>query len=163
MDMAMEFAETAAPAAADDSSPRAEPGREVFASRGGKMLVLYIALGGALGAVARYGVGSWVHSWAGSAFPWGTFAINAAGSFLIGFTLRYLEGISAAPELRALITVGILGAFTTFSTFSYETFALLQNGAWGRAGAYAVGSLVVGLVAVGSGLALGARVLQPVG
>lgn len=130
---------------------------------GGQMLVLYIALGGALGAVARYGVGSWIHAWAGSAFPWGTFAINAAGSFLIGFSLRYLEGLSAAPELRALLTVGFLGAFTTFSTFSYETFSLVQDGAWARAGLYALGSLLVGLVAVGSGLALGARVLQPVG
>jgi CrcB protein len=125
------------------------------------VLLLYIALGGALGAAARYELGSWIHSWAGSAFPWGTFAINAIGSFLIGLTLHYLEGIAATPELRALLTVGILGAFTTFSTFTYETIVLIQDGAWPRAALYALGSLVVGLLAVGGGLYLGARVLQP--
>jgi CrcB protein len=125
------------------------------------VLVLYIALGGALGAVARYGLGGWIHAWAGHGFPWGTFAINAIGSFLIGLSLRYLEGIAAAPELRALMTVGILGAFTTFSTFTYETIMLLQEGAWARAALYALGSLLIGLLAVASGLYLGARVLQP--
>jgi CrcB protein len=125
------------------------------------VLGLYIALGGALGAVARYGLGRWIHSWAGDGFPWGTFAINAIGSFLIGLSLRYLEGIAAAPELRALMTVGLLGAFTTFSTFTYDTIVLLQEGAWTRAALYALGSLAIGLLAVGSGLYLGARVLQP--
>lgn len=124
------------------------------------MLVLYIALGGALGAVARYALGSWIHSWAGAGFPWGTFVINIVGSFLIGLSLRYLDAITAAPEMRALMTVGVLGAFTTFSTFTYETIMLLQEGAWHRAVFYAAGSLAIGLLAVGSGLYLGARVLQ---
>lgn len=123
------------------------------------LVLLYIALGGALGAVARYGLGSWIQSWAGHGFPWGTFVINAIGSFLIGLSLRYLEGIAAAPELRALMSVGILGAFTTFSTFTYETIMLLQEGAWPRAAAYALGSLLLGLAAVTSGLSLGAQLL----
>lgn len=127
------------------------------------MLVLYIALGGALGAVARYALGSWIHSWAGAGFPWGTFAINAIGSLLIGLSLRYLDAIVATPELRALVTVGILGAFTTFSTFTYEAIVLLQEGAWARAAAYTLGSLAIGLLATGSGLYISARVLQPAG
>ncbi len=125
------------------------------------MLVLYIALGGALGAAVRYGLGNWIHSWAGTAFPWGTFAINALGSLLLGLTLRYLEGAAATPELRSLLTVGILGAFTTFSTFTYETIVLIQDGAWARAVFYALGSLVVGVLAIGGGLYLGTRVLHP--
>jgi CrcB protein len=124
------------------------------------VLVLYIALGGALGAVARYALGSWIHSWAGAGFPWGTFAINTIGSFLIGLSLRYFEAITAAPELRALMAVGILGAFTTFSTFTYDTIVLLQEGAWTRAALYALGSLAIGLLAASSGLYIGARVLQ---
>lgn len=125
------------------------------------MLILYIAFGGALGATARYGLGAWIHSWAGTTFPWGTFAVNAVGSFLLGFTLRHLEGSAATPELRALLTVGILGAFTTFSTFTYETVTLIQGDEWARAALYSVGSLLLGLLAISSGLYLAARVLQP--
>lgn len=125
------------------------------------MLVLYIALGGAFGAVARYTLSSWIHSWAGSDFPWGTFTINAIGSLLIGLSLHYLDATDATPELRALVTVGILGAFTTFSTFTYEAIVLLQEGAWARAAAYTLGSLAIGLLAAGSGLYIGARLLQP--
>jgi CrcB protein len=163
----MEFAETAALTAADDSSPRARPGGRFLhrldllaAQAGDQVIMLYIALGGALGAAARYALGTWIHTWAGHGFPWGTFAINALGSFALGLSVRYLEGIVAAPELRALMTVGILGAFTTFSTFTYETIVLLQEGAWPRAAAYALGSLAIGLLAIASGLYLGARVLQ---
>lgn len=127
------------------------------------MVVLYVALGGALGAAARYGLGGWIHSWAGAEFPWGTFVINALGSLLIGFLLRFLEGAAVTPELRALVTVGGLGGFTTFSTFSYETAMLLHNGEWGRAALYALGSLVLGLLAVFCGFYLAALALQPRG
>jgi CrcB protein len=125
------------------------------------MLILYIALGGALGATARYSLGLWIHSWTGSTFPWGTFVVNAIGSFLLGFILRYLEGAGAAPELRAMLTIGILGAFTTFSTFTYETVTLIQAGDWTRATLYSVGSLLLGLLAISGGLFLAARVLEP--
>lgn len=116
------------------------------------MILLYIAAGGAAGALARYGLGAWVHTWAGAAFPWGTLVVNGLGSFLLGFALRVMESTTASPELRALITVGLLGAFTTFSTYSYEAVALLRDGEWGRASAYALGSVALGLAAVGAGL-----------
>lgn len=123
-------------------------------------MIGWVALGGALGAAARYGLTGWVHAWAGSAFPWGTLSVNAGGSFLLGLTVRYLEFVVAAPELRAAITVGFLGAFTTFSTYSYETVALLQERAWGRAAAYAFGSLGVGVLFVVAGLAAGRLLVQ---
>lgn len=124
------------------------------------VLLLYIAAGGAAGALARYGLGGWVHGWMGDRFPWGTFVVNGTGSLLIGFALRYLEGVPASPELRALVTVGLLGAFTTFSTYTYETVALLRDRAWLRAALYSLGSLGFGLAAVGAGLALGSFVLR---
>ena len=66
--------------------------------------------------------------------PWGTFAVTAIGSVLIGLTLRVLEGMSSTAELRALLTIGLLGAFTTFSTYTYETVVLIREGSWVRAG-----------------------------
>ncbi|MGH7476801.1 MAG: fluoride efflux transporter CrcB [Longimicrobiales bacterium] len=124
------------------------------------MLLLYIALGGAAGAVARYGLGGWVHDRAGPHFPWGTFVINVLGSLLIGFAVRYLEAVRFTPEARALVTIGLLGSFTTFSTFSYETVALLEDGEWARAALYAVGSLLLGLAAVYAGLVAATLVLH---
>jgi len=119
-----------------------------------------VAVGGALGAMARYGVGGWVHGWTSSTFPWGTVVVNAAGSFLLGFSMRYLELVVAPPELRAGLTVGFLGAFTTFSTYSYETVALVQEGAWGRAAGYALGSLGAGLLFVSVGIVVGRLAAQ---
>ena len=124
------------------------------------MTLLYIALGGAAGTVARYAVGGWVHERVGFGFPWGTLVVNVLGSLLIGFALRYLEATRFTPDVRALITVGILGAFTTFSTYSYETVALLEDGEWWRAGSYAVGSLLLGLAAVYAGLTMAGHVLH---
>ena len=117
------------------------------------MILLAIALGGAAGAVARYGLGSWIQGRAGSGFPIGTLAVNVLGSFLLGFFLHYVEGIRSTPEVRALVSVGILGAFTTFSTFSYEVVALLESGAWPRAIGYVLGSLLLGVAAVVFGAA----------
>lgn len=116
-------------------------------------MILSVALGGALGAVARYGLSGWVHEAAGTVLPWGTLFVNITGSFLLGFAARYLEFAVVAPELRGALTVGFLGAFTTFSTYSFETVALLQDGAWGRAAAYGVGSLLLGLLFVLAGFA----------
>ena len=123
------------------------------------MILLALAAGGVLGTLARYGLAGWVHAWAGTGFPWGTFAVNVVGSFLLGFALRGSELSSLSPETRALLTTGFCGAFTTFSTLSWETVALLQGGAWGRAGAYALGSLGLGLAAVWAGLSLAPVVL----
>lgn len=124
------------------------------------MTLLYIAIGGAVGALARYGLGGWVQSRAGFGFPWGTLVVNLLGCLLIGFGVRYLEAVPLGPEVRALVAVGVLGAFTTFSTFSYETVALLEDGAWGRAAGYSFGSLVLGIAAVYIGMSFSGYVLQ---
>ncbi len=123
------------------------------------MILLSLAVGGVLGTLARYGLAGWVHGWAGAAFPWGTFAVNALGSLLLGLALRGSEAAALSPEARALLTTGFCGAFTTFSTLSWETVALLQAGAWGRAAAYSLGSLGLGLAAVWAGLSLAPVVL----
>ncbi|MBW3533877.1 MAG: fluoride efflux transporter CrcB [Gemmatimonadetes bacterium] len=124
------------------------------------MILLYIALGGAAGAVARYGLGGWVQDRAGFAFPWGTLVVNVLGCLLIGFAVRYLEAVRLAPEVRALVAIGVLGAFTTFSTFSYETVALIEGGAWGRAAGYTFASVLLGIAAVWVGMSTSAYVLQ---
>lgn len=118
------------------------------------MILLYVALGGALGAMARYGLSGWVQARAGLGFPWGTLAVNVLGSFLIGVTLRYVVVAGFTTETRALLTVGVLSAFTTFSAFTYETVALLEAGQWWRAASYAFGSLAFGIAAVYAGIAV---------
>jgi CrcB protein len=97
-------------------------------------MVLGIALGGALGALLRYWVSSGVYTWLGRDFPYGTLVVNVAGSFAMGLlTVLLVERINAAPEWRAALLIGVLGAFTTFSTFSMETLALIEQGAMLRA------------------------------
>lgn len=123
------------------------------------MLVFYVALGGAIGAAARYWLSDWIRSLAGGSFPWGTLIVNVAGSLLTGFAIRSLEAVAAPPRLRALLTIGVLGGFTTFSTFGYETAALLEDGEWPRAALYSLGSL--GLAAAFVGFFLAALVLEP--
>lgn len=124
------------------------------------LLYIYIAIGGAAGALARYGLGGWIQDRAGFGFPWGTLVVNVLGCLLIGFALRYLEAVRITAEVRGLVTVGILGAFTTFSTFSYETVALLEDGAWGRALAYSLGSVALGIVAVYLGISVSRLLLH---
>lgn len=124
------------------------------------MTLLYVAVGGAAGALARYGLGGWVQSRAGFGFPAGTLVVNVLGCLLIGFALRYLEAVRLAPDVRALVAVGVLGGFTTFSTFGYETVALLEDGAWARAATYAFGSMALGIAAVYIGIAVSGYVLQ---
>ncbi len=124
------------------------------------MIWLYIAVGGAVGAMARYGLGGWVQDRAGFQFPWGTLVVNLLGCLLIGFFMRYVESARLSPELRAMVTVGLLGAFTTFSTFSYETVALLEEGVWARAALYSFGSLLLGVIAVYTGLAAASFIVQ---
>lgn len=119
------------------------------------MIWLYIAAGGAVGALARFGLASWVQTRVGLHFPWGTLVVNLTGSLLIGASLRYFEATSLSVEVRALVIVGLLGAFTTFSTFTYETVLLLEEGALARAAAYSLGSVVLGVVAVYVGMAAG--------
>ena len=124
------------------------------------MLLMVIALGGALGAVARYGISGWVQGWMNTTFPLGTLVVNVTGSFLLGLSLYLLESTAPTTEMRSFVTIGFLGAFTTFSTFSYEAVVLLQGGEWARGGLYVGGSLALGLVGILLGLGLGSFVLQ---
>ncbi len=91
---------------------------------------LAIAAGGAVGASLRWWMAGAVQRWTGGAFPWGTFAVNALGSFALGFLFVWLVERSSAGEIvRLFLTVGMLGAFTTFSTYSLESVRLVQSGA----------------------------------
>lgn len=124
------------------------------------MTLLWIALGGALGAVARYGLSGWVQGLAGSGFPWGTMTVNALGSAALGLAVAWLESAALSADVRSFATVGLLGAFTTFSTFTFETLALVRDGDWSRAGGYLAGSLALGLAAVAAGFAAGTLLLR---
>ena len=106
--------------------------------------VVAIAVGGAAGSVLRYGMSTWVHSWAGRGFPYGTLAVNVFGCLLMGVLFVLLvERLSDSTLLRAGLLIGVLGGFTTFSSFSIETFNLIEEGAWLKAMLNAVGSLVL--------------------
>ena len=113
---------------------------------------LLVALGGALGALARWGLAVGAARWLGEGAPWGTWAANVLGCFLIGLAL---PALSAADPRRALAVVGFLGAFTTFSTYTAETLLLWESGRMGLAALNAAGSVLAGLAACGLGLALG--------
>jgi CrcB protein len=111
--------------------------------------------------MARYLLSGWIQRGADGVFPVGTLAVNVIGSLLLGFLLRYsLEGPSLSVEMRTLLTIGFCGGFTTFSTFSYETVALIQSGQWTRAGLYALSSLVLTVGATFAGLILAQSILQ---
>lgn len=113
------------------------------------MNVLVIGIGGFVGAVARYGIAVWIGRRWGRSFPLGTFVINVSGSFLIGLLMTLMaERFTENPQWRLLLVVGFLGAYTTFSTFEYETGALLKDGEWLFAGLNVVLSVIVGFVAL---------------
>lgn len=119
-------------------------------------VVLGIALFGALGAIARYGVDRLSGHRLGSGFPWGTFAVNVVGSLAIGVAFAFLLGRPDIPLwVKLSLTTGFLGGFTTFSAFSLQTHRLLAEGAYGLAAAYVVGSVAAGLGAVAVGIAIG--------
>ena len=119
------------------------------------LLVLYAALGGALGTVARYLLTLVVQARAGADFPLATLLINITGSVLLGFLMRYgLETATTSPEVRLLLTTGFCGGYTTFSTFSYETARLIEDGEWLRGGVYVLASVVISLVGTFIGFAL---------
>ena len=115
-----------------------------------------IAIGGAVGSVSRYAISAWMTR-AHGAFPLGTFLINVVGSFLIGVFARAFSHPDSNPVVRAALTIGFCGGFTTFSTFSAEFVTLVQEGRAGRAVLYAVASVVTSVIAVVAGLAVGAR------
>ncbi|MBP6514484.1 MAG: fluoride efflux transporter CrcB [Steroidobacteraceae bacterium] len=114
-----------------------------------------IALGSALGGVLRYLAGLGVHAWFARTFPWGTLAVNVLGCLAIGLCWVWLaERGSVSPEWRALVIIGVLGGFTTFSSFSLETLLLVQEGAMGRAAAYVLTSVSLCLAATWAGMTL---------
>lgn len=121
----------------------------------------YVAVGGALGSVARYLVGTLVQARAGAGFPVGTLLVNVTGSLLIGVLMRWATAGSAiGPEMRVLLVTGICGGYTTFSTFSYETVALLEDGEHARALLYVVLSVALSLAATAAGFALARAALS---
>lgn len=116
------------------------------------MTVLLVLLGGALGAPLRYAADLAVQSRHDSVFPWGTFAVNAVGSFVLGLVAGAADVASAPSWVLTFVGTGLCGALTTYSTFGYETVRLLQDGAHWTALANALGSLATGLVACLLGL-----------
>ncbi len=118
--------------------------------------MLLVAAGGAIGAAARYLAGLWIVARLGAGFPWGTFFVNATGSFLIGIILVLVEGGTLPAGARLFLAVGVLGGYTTFSSFSYETLQLLAGG--GSVGPVlfnTFGQLLAGLLAVYLGVVCG--------
>lgn len=119
------------------------------------MQYLMVAIGGALGAMARFWVYNALLRWSGG-FPWATLAVNIIGSLLLGLVFVLIaDRVVMAPALRGLIAVGFLGAFTTFSTFSLDALGLIQQGAWGQALGYIAASVLVCLLAAAAGVTLG--------
>ncbi len=116
---------------------------------------LLIAAGGALGSVARYWVGSTISGRIGTKFPYGTIVINLSACIIIGFTLTYFgKRADLNPVWRFLVAIGFIGAYSTFSTYEWETLSTLRSGAFVLGALYAVGSLILGLAATWCGTAL---------
>jgi CrcB protein len=130
------------------------PGATIFARRAQAIAeaegvaYLLIGIGGFLGANARYLLGGWIAERYGTAFPYGTLVINVSGSFILGFFLVFIsERVLAHPHWRGFFAIGFLGAYTTFSTFSFESLALIQERSYLLALANMVGSVILGLTA----------------
>ena len=118
--------------------------------------VLAIAAGGAAGAVFRYWMSIGVHALAGRGFPYGTLAVNVLGSLLMGYLfVQFIDRLAVSAEWRAAVLIGLLGAFTTFSTFTVETLNLVEGGAWLKAAVNILASVGLCLIAAGLGMWLG--------
>ncbi len=119
------------------------------------MKILYLGIFGGFGCVARYLVSGWVYDLSGKALPYGTLAVNVIGSLLLGLIMEgSLRSTLLSPELRFGLTVGFMGGFTTFSTFSYETVRLLEEGSLVAAGANVLLNVTVCIVAALVGIYL---------
>lgn len=121
--------------------------------------LLLVAMGGAAGAAARYGVGVLAGRWLGQAWPWATLGVNLLGGLLMGLLVGWLalRGGADQERLRLLLGVGVLGGFTTFSAFSLEVALMLERRAWASAGLYVSASVVLSVAALFAGLMLARR------
>jgi CrcB protein len=118
--------------------------------------IALVAIGGAIGSVARYLVGVWSVRLAGPNFPWGTFTVNVVGAFLIGLLMEIIaRRFDASAEMRVFVVTGIIGGFTTWSSFTLDAVVLFERGDIGLSALYLMGSLVVSFAAIFAGLALG--------
>jgi CrcB protein len=117
---------------------------------------LLIGLGAFFGAMARYGIGTWIGGATGHGFPWATFLINVSGSFLLGLLMRVMRGTDSSFDLRAMLSTGLCGGYTTFSTFSYDVIVLMENGHRSTALIYAAASSILSPLACWCGYLLGA-------
>lgn len=124
------------------------------------MTSLVVFVGAGLGGVARYAIGQWVQGSAGADFPWATLLINVTGSAALALAYGLLESTAVTPEWRAFVGIGVIGGYTTFSTFSYETVRLIQDGAWERALVYVLGSVFLSLAAAILGFGLASALLR---
>ena len=121
---------------------------------------IFVTVGGAAGALSRYWLSGWVNAAFGGVFPLGTLVVNVLGSFVLGFGLQAMEAFPVSAELRTMLTIGFLGAFTTFSTFSYETVGLIRDGDWTRATLYTGLSVVLSVAAVLVGIGAASVLLK---
>ena len=122
--------------------------------------IIYITLAGGMGALGRYYMTGLVHRLLGHGFPYGTLVVNLVGSFLIGLVMQISMSTDLVPRsLRLAFTLGFLGAFTTFSTFSYETLGYLEDSLWLMAGINILTNVVSGIIAAFIGMALGRVIL----
>ena len=120
------------------------------------MTLLFLAVGGAFGAVSRYLVQGWVQDLADGRFPWGTFAVNISGSFVLGLVFALtMDRAILSPEIRIPLMIGFIGSYTTFSTLMLESWVLVEEGDLVRMFANLAGSVVIGMIAVVGGLAVG--------
>lgn len=121
--------------------------------------IFAVAAGGGLGAMLRYGASGAVYQWTGEDFPYGTLLVNVLGSLILGFIVQMTETrVVPGPQMKMFLTVGLCGGFTTFSTFSMETWRMLAEGSYLLAAVNAAGSVFLCLVGVYAGIVL-ARML----
>ncbi len=120
------------------------------------MTLVFIAAGGAVGAVSRYLIQGWVEELAGGRFPWGTFVVNISGSFFLGVVFALaMDRAIVSPEIRVPLMIGFIGSYTTFSTLMLESWRLVEEGDYLFMFGNLLGSVVIGMFAVIAGLALG--------
>ncbi|MCB0162836.1 MAG: fluoride efflux transporter CrcB [Anaerolineae bacterium] len=129
----------------------------------GNVKYLWIGLGGFLGANARFLVQQWAAARWGADFPYGTMIANVSGSFIIALFLTLItERFLVSPEFRLFVAVGFLGGFTTFSSFSFETFTLLRGSGWWAASLNFLGNTVLGMIGVILGVVVAQLIQRPI-